>query len=270
MKPDYGMNSCSALVRQLSNSFDNALQKEKVSIRVDVAKQQHDYYIETLSKYVKIVELATLHELPDACFVEDTCVVVGTNAVITNPGAPSRRKEVPSVEAALKGLGFNVTRMPDNICCDGGDVLFTGKNLFVGLSKRTCAASVDFLATHLKVPAFGINTHSEVLHLKSVLSNLSDGVLSCWDSEEGRDMLHQILKIEKTNVIFTKSLTLANTLSFNANGKSVVFIQSVEGADAFKQDIKSHLPKSIIEMVDMSELALADGALTCCSVLLSK
>jgi len=61
-----------------------------------------------------------------------------------------------------------------NAFCDGGDVLFTGSEFFVGDSKRTTSAGADFIRN-----AFGLPVHvikvGEELHLKSNCSLLCPG-----------------------------------------------------------------------------------------------
>ena len=262
------MNATGALVRSLPDSFDSALQIEKVKINMKKAKSQHDNYHHVLQKYVQLTELDNLPDYPDSCFVEDICIVVGKRAVINNLGAESRKGEAKSGEKALRALGYEVAVMPSNMTCDGGDVLYTGNNLFLGLSARTSKEAVDFLSKHLQIPAYGIKVHHTILHLKSVLGLLGPNVLSCWDSEAGRMMVNQILKIEKMEVVFTPSQILSNSLSFITKGKLIVFIQVTPETQKFQKDLLKLLPDAIIEQVDMSELALADGALTCCSVLL--
>ena len=41
------------------------------------------------------------------------------------------------MEAMMKKLGLEIVKMSEPGVMDGGDVLFTGREFFVGLSKRT-------------------------------------------------------------------------------------------------------------------------------------
>lgn len=133
-----------AIVRALSPAFAASALRSDASLKIDQikAEQQHKAYVEALKKVVpEVIELPP-SELPDSCFVEDTAVVLGDVALITNPGADSRKKEVDEVEAALKSLSFKTFRAGEGARLDGGDVLFTGEEIFVGISGRTNAAGV--------------------------------------------------------------------------------------------------------------------------------
>ena len=57
--------------------------------------------------------------LPDAVFVEDTVVVFRNVAVMTRPGAPSRRGEVEEVEKVIDALGLSVAHITAPATLDG-------------------------------------------------------------------------------------------------------------------------------------------------------
>src|SRR6185312_9148909 len=78
---------------------------------------------------------------PDSVFVEDTVVVLDEVAVITRPGAASRRGEVASMAAALAGLR-KIVRMEPPDTLDGGDVLRLARVLYVGASARSNAGGI--------------------------------------------------------------------------------------------------------------------------------
>ncbi|KAL1249262.1 hypothetical protein QQF64_020267 [Cirrhinus molitorella] len=71
-----------------------------VSQEVDLLKvqQEHDEYVSVLKHRLglEVVELPADDALPDSVFVEDAAVVCGDTALITRPGAESRRKELNS------------------------------------------------------------------------------------------------------------------------------------------------------------------------------
>ena len=83
--------------------------------------------------------------LADSCFVEDTAVVIGQRALVTRPGAESRRAETGSMAAELRKCGVETVEAGGGATIDGGDVLWSGKELFVGVSSRTNAAGVQAL-----------------------------------------------------------------------------------------------------------------------------
>ena len=69
-------------------------------------------------------------------FIEDTSIVIEDRALVTNMGALQRRPEVKRVNGYLKSLEEIKTHvMPSHdmtVTIDGGDVLFTGEEIFVG------------------------------------------------------------------------------------------------------------------------------------------
>lgn len=146
---------------------------------VNLARIQHRGYVALLEELgADVVALPEERSLPDAVFVEDVAVVLDEVAVLTNPGAESRRAEVPSVAAAL-GRFRPLVRMEPPATLDGGDVLRIDRTLFVGRSRRTNDAGLDRLAeaavphgyTVRPVPVDGC------LHLKSACSYLGRGVV---------------------------------------------------------------------------------------------
>ena len=64
-------------------------------------------------------------DLPDAVFCEDAAIVLAELALITRPGAPSRRPETRTVARALERHRPLSTIEPPGTL-DGGDVLQIG------------------------------------------------------------------------------------------------------------------------------------------------
>src|SRR4051794_14977224 len=115
--------------------------------------------------------------MPDSVFVEDTAVVFDEIAIITRPGAVSRRGEVEAMANALRPHRRLAFIQPPGTL-DGGDVLVTPGTVFVGISGRTNADAARQLATH--IAPFGFETISVpvsgCLHLKSAVT-LAKGAL---------------------------------------------------------------------------------------------
>jgi dimethylargininase len=109
------------------------------------ATTQHAAYEQALRHAgYDLVRLPYLADDPDAVFVEDTAILLGDHAVITRPGAPSRRDEIDSTAECLEPY-FTVHRLgAGNL--DGGDVLKVGKILYVGQSNRTDLEGTEALA----------------------------------------------------------------------------------------------------------------------------
>lgn len=101
------------------------------------ALEQFDAYVKALEYCgLTINILDPLEGFPDAHFVEDAAVVTPEAAIITNPGAASRKGEVPTIAAALQPFRKTVWIQPPGTI-DGGDVLMVGRHFFIGLSERT-------------------------------------------------------------------------------------------------------------------------------------
>ncbi|PSN30654.1 hypothetical protein C0J52_22249 [Blattella germanica] len=131
-------------------------------IELEEAKRQHEAYVRLLRELgLDVIELPPDESLPECVFVEDTAVVCNGIALITRPGAPTRIKEVETIRAVLKKeLDLPIVEIGDeNAKLDGGDVLFTGREFFVGLSEWTneagaravAAAFPEFPCTPVKV-----------------------------------------------------------------------------------------------------------------------
>src|SRR5436190_584804 len=78
-----------------------------------------------------VVQAPASPELPDAVFIEDTAVVLDELAVVTRPGAASRRTETAAVADLLASFR-PVATMSAPATLDGGDVLRLGRVLYVG------------------------------------------------------------------------------------------------------------------------------------------
>jgi dimethylargininase len=116
---------------------------------------------------------------PDGTFVEDAAVIAGRVAIITRPGAPSRRGEVAAIAAALQQLMpvHGPIEAPGTL--DGGDVCQADEHFFVGLSARTneagAAQLIALLAQHgYSASMVDIRAQRALLHLKSGISYLGE------------------------------------------------------------------------------------------------
>ena len=146
------------------------------------ALAQHDAYIAALRQCgVEVTVLPADEAYPDSCFVEDPAVVTRSCAVITNPGAPSRKGETAAIEAALRQF-FPADRIehikaPGTL--EGGDVMMAGDHFYVGRSARTNEEGIRQFAQILA--KYGMTVSEvplyEVLHLKTGVNYLENGNL---------------------------------------------------------------------------------------------
>jgi dimethylargininase len=162
-------------VRPPSDAYLRCLREDK-SVPVDVARArvQHEGYRAALAKFTDMVALDPEPDLPDACFVEDTAVIAGGVAVITKPGAASRRPEIATVQKALEKV--RECRRIERGFLDGGDVMVAGGVAFVGLSLRTdhIGASELERLSGLEVKLIPLGSW---LHLKTAITPLDSKTL---------------------------------------------------------------------------------------------
>ena len=230
----------------------------RVSIDVQVARAQHAAYELALRDAGYVVErLPATAEMPDSVFIEDVAVVVDELAVVTRPGAESRRAEIPVVAAAL-GRYRPVQAIQAPATIDGGDVLVVGRRVFVGRSTRTNGEGIAGMR-RLLAP-FGY-TVCEVavrgcLHLKSAVTAVRDDLLL--DNPAWLDRAafpgFEFVDVDPLEPMGANALRLRDRVVYAA---------------AFPRTA-ARLAKSgvRVEPVYVSELAKAEGAVTCCSVII--
>jgi dimethylargininase len=197
--------------------------------------------------------------MPDAVFVEDTVVVLDEIALITRPGAASRRLEIESVAAALQAFR-DILWIESPGSLDGGDVLVVGKDIYVGLSSRTNEHAINQMRRRLA--PYGYRAYSvEVdgcLHLKSAVTAVSENILLVnpgWIDSSVFDS-YEIVKVHPDEAYGANGLWIGKAVIY-----PLAFPRTAERLD--KRGIR-------IEFVDLSELAKAEGAVTCCSLVFAK
>jgi len=218
--------------------------------------KQHSVYIETLKNLgLRVVELETLEDYPDAHFVEDTAVVVPEVAIIARPGANSRRGEEVSIEPELVKYK-TVEKIQDPGTLDGGDILIVDKIVFVGISDRTNQEGANQLADILS--RFGYESKliqvEEGLHLKSDVNYIGKNTLLVTEKYFNHKSFENYEKI----CVDENEAYAANSLLINE--KLII-------PKGFSQTKKKLLQAdfNIIE-IDMSESQKMDGGLTCLSL----
>ena len=216
----------------------------------ELTRIQFRKYVDVLLQLDLIVTvLPAQPDFPDAHVVEDTAVMMPELAVITNPGAISRRDEVKTIAPVVSRFRHAVT-MSQDAHMDGGDVLMVDKHFFVGLTSRTNAAGVrEFAAA---VERFGYTVSAvEVgagLHLKSIVNYVGRNTLILSEAYKNNTAFKNYSHI----VLHPEEEYAGNTL-FTPTGYPKTLAQLKKLA----------LP--IIE-IDTSEIKKMDGGLTCLSL----
>ncbi len=232
---------------------------ERVPIDATKARAQHARYESALTDAgMEVRRLAPLDEHPDAVFVEDTAVVLDELAIITRPGATSRRGELASVTEVLaryRKLGF--IREPATI--DGGDVLVIEKDIFIGLTPRTNKEGIGQFASMVEPHGYRVHatTVTGCLHLKSAVTRAGPDTLLM-----NPDWVSQV-RLAGWNLVFVdpREASAANVLW---TGKVTIMAEEYPGT------AERLLRAGDVELVGVpaGELAKAEGGVTCCSLLM--
>ncbi len=231
--------------------------QERVPIDVELARAQHLAYEQALSAAGYCVQqLASDAAMPDAVFVEDMAVVFDEIAILTNPGAESRRtRDAGDCRGARRVSPAAGDQPPATV--DGGDVLVAGRHVFVGRSTRTNDAAA--LQMRRLLGPFGYRVvQTEVrgcLHLKSAVTALDEQRLLVNPSWVDAAAFEGFSLVE----IAPDEPSAANVLRL---------ADRIIVAAAFPRTAERIAALGLrVERVDASELAKAEGAVTCCSLI---
>jgi dimethylargininase len=225
-------------------------------IRVDRAQAQHRAYVETLASLgLDVLVLPADPACPDCCFVEDCAVYADGVALITHPGAPSRRGEVEAVAAALAPHA-RLERLAEPATLDGGDCLRLGKRWFVGRSQRTNAAGIAGLRRVFEPLGFEVIEVplGPVLHLKCVCSPLGETTMLLAEDTVPPNVFGavRILTVPADEAHAANCLCVGATVLMPAGFPKTRRLVEAEGFQARE--------------LDTTEIRKADGALTCLSI----
>ena len=231
----------------------------RVPIDLSRARAQHAAYEQTLvSLGCELRRLPAADDLPDSVFVEDTAVVLDEIVVITRPGASSRRGETDAVATAL-GAIRPLRSIEPPATLDGGDVLRLGRTLHVGVGGRTNEAGASQLAALVQPFGYSVQPVSVngCLHLKSAVTEAAPGIVlvnPAWIDPT-------IFASDRTIAVHPEEPFAANVLRV---GGAALAAQAHPRTNARLREAGVAL-----RTTDISELAKAEAALTCCSLLAS-
>ncbi|MEO7432049.1 MAG: arginine deiminase family protein [Dokdonella sp.] len=249
-----------AITREVSTSLAHCelsfLQRSPID--VTLARAQHRAYQQALEQLgCTLVALPTLAEMPDAVFVEDVAIVTDEVAVMARTGAVSRRGEGASAAAALRAYRpVRTIEAPGTI--DGGDVLRIGRRIFIGDSARTNADGTAQL-TAILAP-FGYTVERvpirECLHLKSAVTALDD--------------TRVLLQPAWVDASAFSDFGIVETDPSEEHAANVLRVGTHVMSPASFPRTHARLRAAGVSVVpvDVSEIQRAEGAVTCCSILL--
>ena len=103
-----------------------------------LALEQHKKYVEALEECgCKVIVLPADPAYPDSVFVEDTALLIGSAAILTRPGADSRKGETAGMKPVLQNHFMPVEEIRKPGTLEAGDVLEIESHYYIGISERT-------------------------------------------------------------------------------------------------------------------------------------
>jgi dimethylargininase len=229
---------------------------EREPIDVERARRQHEEYEACLRRMGCAVHAIPADPgLPDSVFVEDIAVVLKEVAVLTRPGAESRRGETPAVAEALAEYRETVA-MEGPGTLDGGDVLANGKTIYVGRSTRTSDEGIAALAAITRPFGYAVRPVpvGATLHLKSAANLVGPNTL----------LIHRGL----VGAEAFEGLRLIDVDEAEPAGAHALWIGEKVLLPAANLRTEERLRRAGVHVltVDISELAKAEAGVTCCSL----
>ncbi len=218
---------------------------------------QHQDYVNALKECgLSVTELDAVEEYPDSCFVEDVALMTPHCAILTNPGAESRRGEVGHIENAVRAHYDVVERIKSPGYVEAGDIMMVGDHYYIGLSERTNQEGARQMIAILEEydMSGSVVEMSEMLHLKTGLGYLEDNnLVACGEFlTKPEFQKYNLIEIDQAD-------------SYSAN--SVWINGTVLVPKGFQNTVKSieKLGYKVRE-VDVSEYQKLDGGLSCLSL----
>jgi len=252
------MRFTKAIVRTPGRSMVDGLTAANLGKpQYETALSQHTSYVQALEAAgLDVIVLMPDEQYPDSTFVEDTALLTSQCAMITRPGAPSRRGETEAIESVLEEFYTNIEQVKPPGTVDAGDILMVGMHFYIGLSQRTNKEGADQVIQILK--RYGMTGSTiplaDVLHLKSGVAYLEHNRLvaagefiNLSDFES-----YEMIKVDEDEQYAANCLWINGTV-LTASG----FLQITS--------IIEGLGYQTVQL-DMSEYQKLDGGLSCLSL----
>ncbi len=247
-----------AIVRNPCKNFINGLTTANLGLPdYDLALIQHQEYVEALRKCgLEVIVLDADEEYPDSTFVEDTALLTPHCAIITNPGASSRKGETAEIKNVLTEYYSKIENINDPGTVEAGDIMMVGDHFYIGLSRRTNINGAEQLINILKKYGMtgSIVTLDKVLHLKSGVAYLENNNLAA----AGEFLLKP--EFQKFNI-----LIINDDESYAAN---CVWINDHILLPKGFPKAKKTIAKAYYDIIEVnvSEFQKLDGGLSCLSL----
>lgn len=247
-----------AIVRRPGRSLVKGISSANLGLPdYGTAYVQHDNYIQALKNCdVNVTILEPLEAFPDSVFVEDTAVLTEKCAIITNPGAQTRKGEEVSIYEALQKFYSSIEFITTPGTLEGGDVMRVGDHFYVGFSSRT--NNEGFLQFQKILQKYGYTASivfmKDFLHLKTGLSYLENNTLLIAGEFVDNSIFESFNRIlVPDSLMYSANSIWVNNTVLIPNGYSLI-----------NDKVKQEGYKTI--EVDVSEFQKLDGGLSCLSL----
>jgi len=205
---------------------------------------------------LEVTVLEPDENFPDSTFVEDVALLTKECAIITNPGAPSRKGEIVEMKNVLQNFYTNIEEVKSPGTLEAGDVMMVGSHFYIGLSKRTNSNGAKQVIQFLeKYEMSGSVVELEkVLHLKTGVAYLeNNNLVACGEFVSKREFQKfNIIEIDESESY------AANCIWVNDN------VLIPKGFPLTSRIIKK--AGYIVKELDVSEFQKLDGGLSCLSL----
>ena len=247
-----------AIVRTPGKSMIQGLTTADLGIPdYEKALTQHADYVEALVECgLEVLVLGKDEQFPDSTFIEDVALLTKNCAIITNPGAPSRKGETAEIKDVLKEFYEEVEEVLAPGTVEGGDIMMVGSHFYIGISERTNANGAQQVIGFLE--KFGLSGSmiklEKILHLKTGMAYLEhNNMVACGEFLRKEELLNfNILEI------YEEESYAANCVWINDR------VLIPKGYPKAGETIK-RAGYTIIE-VEVSEFQKLDGGLSCLSL----
>lgn len=247
-----------AIVRTPGKNMINGISTAGLGLPdYELAIVQHADYIKSLKECgLDVTVLAADEEYPDSTFVEDVALLTSECAIITNPGAVSRRGEIVEIKKVLKDYYSNIEEVQAPGTVEAGDIMMVGSHFYIGLSERTNQSGADQVIAFLE--KYGLSGSvvalKEVLHLKTGLAYLeNNNLVACGEFLKKEEFQKfNILEIDEDESSAANCIWVNDTVIMP---KGYLKARATIEAAGYRT-----------REVDVSEFQKLDGGLSCLSL----
>ena len=248
-----------AITRQVSPAINQCelTHIAREPIDYERACAQHEQYEQALRTLgLDVISLEAEPDMPDSVFVEDVALVLEECAIMLNPGAASRRPEVATVEKALTPYREIFHIQPPGTV-DGGDILKVDRTVYIGVSSRStenAIAQMDAILQPRNYQVQAVNV-TGCLHLKSAVTQVGKDTLLInpeWVSKDDFPGM-QFIDVDPSESYAANAVLVGDTIIYPSSFP--------------KTQAKLQATGIRMLIVDADELAKAEGAVTCCSLI---